>query len=68
MCLFNIRSWNVHLEHFLSDKYTEFIPLILFPVLFYYSVNHLAVLNDFLIDDVIPWGESTDNSTPLLFC
>ena len=20
MCLFNIRSWNVHLEHFLSDK------------------------------------------------
>ena len=21
MCLFNIRSWNVHLEHFLSDKF-----------------------------------------------
>ena len=22
MCLFNRRSWNVHLEHFLSDKIT----------------------------------------------
>ena len=34
MCLFNIRSWNSHLEHFLSDKvystysiYTELIVL-----------------------------------------
>ena len=25
MCLFNIRSWNVHLEHFLSDKITQLI-------------------------------------------
>ena len=40
--------------------------LLVFQVKFF--LNHLAVLNYFLIDDVIPWGESADNSTPILFC
>ena len=31
MCLFNIRSWNVHLEHFLSDKiYSTYSSLFCF--------------------------------------
>ena len=31
MCLFNIRSWNVHLEHFLSDKiYSTYFSLFCF--------------------------------------
>ena len=29
MCLFNIRSWNAHIQHFLTDKvYTEYCSLI----------------------------------------
>ena len=27
-------------------------------------LEHLAVLNYFFIDDVIPWGESEDNNAP----
>ena len=31
MCLFNVRSWNVHLEHFLSDKiYSTYSSLFCF--------------------------------------
>ena len=31
MCLFIIRSWNVHLEHFLSDKtYSSYSSLLCF--------------------------------------
>ena len=30
MCLVNIRAWNVHLEHFLSDKVYQSYPRLLY--------------------------------------
>ena len=43
MCLFNIRSWNMHIEHFLTDKvYTRFCNLFCFTET---HVNHRPFSN-----------------------
>ena len=43
MCLFNIRSWNAHIEHFLTDKsYSKFCNLLCFTET---HINNSACLN-----------------------
>ena len=51
MCLFNIRSWNSHLEHFLSDKVYST----------YSTYTQLIVLQN--IDDILDdWGDIHKNT------
>ena len=58
MCLFNIRSWNVHLEHFLSDKiYSTYSSL------FFFTETNINDSPEKHIDEILDyWKDICKNS------
>ena len=58
MCLFNIRSWNVHLEHFLSDKiYSTYSSL------FCFTETNINDNPEKHIDEILDYWKDIHNNT-----